>query len=120
MKAVWRDRLRLQNYISGLFSEPDSEEWMENYSPATGKKIGYVPKSQKSDVDRAVRAAKDALPSTSIVHANGGAPRASYSLEQGSFQEDRGRCYCTETYCCRHESDPDLIKDFLSKFSKRI
>jgi aminomuconate-semialdehyde/2-hydroxymuconate-6-semialdehyde dehydrogenase len=62
MKAVWRDRLRLQNYISGLFSEPDSEEWMENYSPATGKKIGYVPKSQKSDVDRAVRAAKDALP----------------------------------------------------------
>ena len=62
MKAVWRDRLKLQNYISGLFIEPDSREWMDDYSPATGEIIGQVPKSQKSDVDRAVKAAKDALP----------------------------------------------------------
>jgi aminomuconate-semialdehyde/2-hydroxymuconate-6-semialdehyde dehydrogenase len=62
MKAVWRDRLKLQNYISGLFTEPDSREWMDDYSPATGEIIGQVPKSQKSDVDRAVKAAKDALP----------------------------------------------------------
>jgi len=62
MKAVWRDRLKLQNYISGLFIEPDSKEWMDDYSPATGEIIGQVPKSQKSDVDRAVKAAKDALP----------------------------------------------------------
>ena len=62
MKAVWRDRLKLRNYISGLFIEPDSKEWMDDYSPATGEIIGQVPKSQKSDVDRAVKAAKDALP----------------------------------------------------------
>ena len=62
MKAVWRDRLKLQNYISGLFIEPDSKEWMDDLSPATGEIIGQVPKSQKSDVDRAVKAAKDALP----------------------------------------------------------
>lgn len=62
MKAVWRDRLKLQNYISGLFIQPDSREWMDDYSPATGEIIGQVPKSQKSDVDRAVKAAKDALP----------------------------------------------------------
>ena len=62
MKAVWRDRVKLQNYISGLFIEPDSREWMDDYSPATGEIIGQVPKSQKSDVDRAVKAAKDALP----------------------------------------------------------
>lgn len=62
MKAVWRDRLKLQNYISGLFIEPDSRVWMDDYSPATGEIIGQVPKSQKSDVDRAVKAAKDALP----------------------------------------------------------
>jgi len=54
--------LKLQNYISGLFIEPDSKEWMDDYSPATGEIIGQVPKSQKSDVDRAVKAAKDALP----------------------------------------------------------
>ena len=62
MKAVWRDRLKLQNYISGLFIEPDSRVWMDDYSPATGEIIGQVPKSQRSDVDRAVKAAKDALP----------------------------------------------------------
>ncbi|MCH1524073.1 MAG: aldehyde dehydrogenase [Candidatus Thalassarchaeaceae archaeon] len=54
--------MKLQNYISGLFIEPDSKEWMDDYSPATGEIIGQVPKSQKSDVDRAVKAAKDALP----------------------------------------------------------
>ena len=58
MKAVWRDRLKLQNYISGLFIEPDSRVWMDDYSPATGEIIGQVPKSQKSDVDRAVRQRK--------------------------------------------------------------
>lgn len=69
MKAVWRDKVKLQNYISGLFVEPDSGEWMEDYSPATGKVIGYVPKSQKSDIDKAVQAAKDALPSwSSLTH----------------------------------------------------
>ena len=52
MKAVWRDKLKLQNYVSGLFIEPDSREWMDDYSPATGEKIGKVPRSQKSDVDR--------------------------------------------------------------------
>ena len=69
MKAVWRDKVKLQNYISGLFVEPDSGEWMEDYSPATGKVIGHVPKSQKSDIDKAVQAAKDALPSwSSLTH----------------------------------------------------
>ena len=69
MKAVWRDKVKLQNYISGLFVEPDSGEWMEDYSPATGKVIAHVPKSQKSDIDKAVQAAKDALPSwSSLTH----------------------------------------------------
>ena len=62
MKAVWRDRVKLLNYISGLFTEPDSGEWMDDYSPATGEIIGHVPKSQKSDIDKAVQAAKEALP----------------------------------------------------------
>ena len=65
MKAVWSDKVKLQNYISGSFIEPDSGEWMEDYSPATGEIIGHVPKSQKSDVNKAVQAAKDALPSWS-------------------------------------------------------
>ncbi|MCP2502583.1 MAG: aldehyde dehydrogenase [Candidatus Thalassarchaeaceae archaeon] len=69
MKAVWSDKVKLQNYISGSFIEPDSGEWMEDYSPATGEIIGHVPKSQKSDVNKAVQAAKDALPSwSSLTH----------------------------------------------------
>ena len=69
MKAVWSDKVKLQNYISGSFIEPDSGEWMEDYSPATGEVIGHVPKSQKSDVNKAVQAAKEALPSwSSLTH----------------------------------------------------
>jgi len=69
MKAVWSDKVKLQNYISGSFIESDSGEWMENYSPATGEIIGYVPKSQESDVNKAVQAAKEALPTwSSLTH----------------------------------------------------
>ncbi len=62
MKVGWRDKVKLQNYISGTFVEPDSGEWMNDYSPATGEIIGKVPKSNEIDVDRAVKSAKEALP----------------------------------------------------------
>ncbi len=69
MKVAWRGSLKVLNYISGFFCEPDSGEWMENYAPATGEIIGYVPKSQESDVEKAVASAKEALPSwASLTH----------------------------------------------------
>lgn len=42
---------------------------MEDYSPATGEIIGYVPKSNESDVDKAVSSAREALPNwSSLTH----------------------------------------------------
>ena len=51
MKAGWRDKVKLQNYISGTFVEPDSGEWMNDYSPATGEIIGKVPKSNEKNLN---------------------------------------------------------------------
>ena len=69
MKVAWRGSLKILNYISGLFCEPNSGEWMEDYSPATGEIIGYVPKSNESDVDKAVSSAREALPNwSSLTH----------------------------------------------------
>jgi len=54
--------LKILNYISGEFVEPESGEWLEDLSPATGEKIALVPKSNQNDINKAVYAAKKALP----------------------------------------------------------
>ena len=59
------DELNLLNYISGNFIEPETGEWLENFSPATGEVISLVPKSGQNDINMAVEAAKQALPSWS-------------------------------------------------------
>ena len=68
------DELNLLNYISGNFIEPETGEWLENFSPATGEVISLVPKSGQNDINMAVEAAKQALPSwsslTNIDRAN--------------------------------------------------
>ncbi len=57
--------MKILNYISGDFCTPDSDEWLEDHSPATGEVIALIPKSGKDDVDKAVNAALEALPSWS-------------------------------------------------------
>ncbi len=54
--------MKILNYISGEFVEPESGEWLEDLSPATGEKIALVPKSNQNDINKAVYAAKKALP----------------------------------------------------------
>ena len=54
--------MNILNYIYGKFTEPDSGEWLEDLSPATGELIALIPKSNQNDVNKAVHAAKEALP----------------------------------------------------------
>ena len=61
------DELNLRNYISGEFIEPETGEWLENFSPATGKIIALVPKSGQNDLNMAVESAIQALPSWSAL-----------------------------------------------------
>ena len=61
------DKLNLRNYISGEFIEPETGEWLENFSPATGEIIALVPKSGQNDINMAVESAKQALPSWSAL-----------------------------------------------------
>ena len=48
-------------YIDGGWQEPDSTERFDVISPATGKKIGFVPAANSADIDRAVEAARKAF-----------------------------------------------------------
>lgn len=52
----------IQNFIDGKFCNPTNSQWMPNINPATGECIGKVPDSDKSDVEKAVLAAKKAFP----------------------------------------------------------
>jgi betaine-aldehyde dehydrogenase/aminobutyraldehyde dehydrogenase len=51
-----------KNYIGGEWVESAGGETMEVLNPATGEVIAEVPASTAEDADRAVQAAKDALP----------------------------------------------------------
>ena len=47
--------------IGGEWVESVSGEWIDVRSPATGELVGRVPKGTAADVDRAVRAAREAF-----------------------------------------------------------
>ena len=53
---------KIQNYIGGELCEPQSGNYLDNYNPATGAVYSLIPDSDKSDVDKAVIAAKAAFP----------------------------------------------------------
>lgn len=54
--------MELKQYINGKFHTPVSGRYKKNRNPATGDIISKVPLGDKSDVDAAVYAAKNALP----------------------------------------------------------
>lgn len=53
---------KLRNFINGIFVEPKSNEYIDNYEPATGKVYSLIPNSNAEDVEDAVRAAEAAFP----------------------------------------------------------
>lgn len=53
------------NYINGEFLEPQSQEWLDNYEPSSGKVYSKIPNSDERDVDLAVKAAENAFPNWS-------------------------------------------------------
>eukprot|EP00455_Lapot_gusevi_P034966 TRINITY_DN3869_c0_g1_i12.p1 TRINITY_DN3869_c0_g1~~TRINITY_DN3869_c0_g1_i12.p1 ORF type:complete len:483 (+),score=155.01 TRINITY_DN3869_c0_g1_i12:64-1512(+) len=55
----------LRNFINGEFCPPDNGEYLDNVAPATNQVIAKVPRSTQTDVDRAVEAARQALPAWS-------------------------------------------------------
>ncbi|MAW07013.1 MAG: 2-hydroxymuconic semialdehyde dehydrogenase [Halobacteriovoraceae bacterium] len=53
--------MKVLNYIGGEFQESKSNQWINNYNPATNNVIGTITKSTNEDVELAISAAKNAL-----------------------------------------------------------
>jgi NAD-dependent aldehyde dehydrogenases len=53
---------KIENYIGGELCGPISENYLDNYDPATGEVYSLIPDSDERDVERAVEAARGAFP----------------------------------------------------------
>ena len=60
---------KLQNYINGQLTPPQSGNYLDNYDPAIGEVYSQIPDSDHRDVDQAVQAAKAAFPAWSVMPA---------------------------------------------------
>lgn len=54
--------LKIENYIGGELIAPVSEDYLDNFNPATGEVYSLIPDSDERDVGNAVEAAKKAFP----------------------------------------------------------
>ena len=53
---------KIQNYINGVFEAPQGGKYFDNIEPAKGEVYSQIPDSQSEDVEKAVKAAKNAFP----------------------------------------------------------
>jgi aminomuconate-semialdehyde/2-hydroxymuconate-6-semialdehyde dehydrogenase len=60
---------KIKNYVNGEFIAPISNQYLDNYNPATGEVYSYVPDSDERDVAMAVVAAEKAFPIWSVTPA---------------------------------------------------
>ncbi len=51
----------LKNYINGELVEPSTQNYIENYNPATGLVYNYYPDATENDINHAVESAKNAF-----------------------------------------------------------
>jgi len=58
---------QLENFIGGNFIGPLSGSFIDNVNPATGAVCGQIPDSNYKDIEVAVKAAKKAFPSWSVL-----------------------------------------------------
>lgn len=54
--------MRILNYSNGEFTNPISNNWIDNYNPALGEVYGQIPNSNQDDVEKAYQAAANAFP----------------------------------------------------------
>jgi Aldehyde dehydrogenase family len=52
----------MKNYVGGAWTDAQADEQLPVTNPATGETLADVPLSSTADVDRAVRAAREAFP----------------------------------------------------------
>ena len=56
---------KILNYINGIYCDPDSGDWLDNYDPSKGEVYSMIANSNAEDVNKAYKAAKVAFPSWS-------------------------------------------------------
>jgi len=61
--------MTILNYINGSLDAPVSQQYLNNYNPATGTIYSQTPDSDEADVNRAVEAAAEAFESWSALSA---------------------------------------------------
>jgi aminomuconate-semialdehyde/2-hydroxymuconate-6-semialdehyde dehydrogenase len=61
---------RIPNHVGGERVEPAAGRWLDNIEPATGRVLSRVADSGPEDVERAVRAAQEALPGWAVLPAS--------------------------------------------------
>lgn len=61
---------QILNYINGEFLPAQSNDWLDNYNPATGKVYSQIPDSGAADIEAAYKAAQGAFKLWSGLSAN--------------------------------------------------
>jgi aldehyde dehydrogenase (NAD+) len=79
---------RYQLYIDGAWSDPSSGDWFASVNPATEDTLSDIASADASDVDRAVRAAREALPAWSALS---GKERGKYLFRIARRIQERAR-----------------------------
>ena len=54
--------MKINNYINGVYLDPISNEWLENFNPSNGEVYSKIANSDAQDVEKAYQAAKTAFP----------------------------------------------------------
>jgi malonate-semialdehyde dehydrogenase (acetylating)/methylmalonate-semialdehyde dehydrogenase len=96
MEAATQTRL-LNNYIGGEWTAPSGTDDLDVTNPATGEVLARVPLSSSADLDRAVQAAREALPLWRGVSVTARA-RLLFALREGlnNRREELARSVTTE------------------------